>query len=784
MQGLKAVALGTVAVLVYLGGRTVVAYDYITPFDNTDISWLPLGNSQGHITAVVTPVGLPIITTLRQPGSGRSVMNGQTELKVTYKNPSLTPPFDRRNNWGPWDVCFSDGMQPVVSYQKDAATQVVWPLSMVAVSREWVQESNILRTVIGTADFELTVEDFICSDRDGLVRTMTLKNLMAVSASFRLINFAPINPSGREMSPWVTNWKQFGATNRCQYDAGGDCLLFTTTNSSWWVVGADRTSSGHHCAAYPGVATDIADGALSGGASVGPAVVEGALSYDSPVLAQNESYTVTSFVTYVGSGTSAQAVQQLTNSYKSTTGDALRTATLAWWQSWLAQGTANSIADPVLRTLVRRLLMVVKACIWDIGGISAVPGELCMFYTRDAMPPARALALYGYPDEAKRMLLALEAYMTFSGNMNFQSYNATVSTLISTGFSGTTSFTNITSFSMDDPALIAFTIGEIWRIGGRTDTQFITQTWPFIKHLVAMGERDMGSQGVIAQNGGFQDDMLHWAFLRPGSGISCSYFNMLWVSALELAAEMGTTLGHTTEAAHYTSLAASIRTNIESTFWSESMQRYAYIHVPDNRDLARTDFTAVSDGQGGRYIYPNSALAHGASYAHWCGYADDARARASLAKAKASVGTLPAGDLIFANYSSMTARLTRTLYGEAVAGDAAMEDLKDWIVRTAPLAGMPENYPTNNRAVQLWMCGETLVALRAYVDATVGAVRPTPTTVACPLLPKGVAVREFDLAGRLAIPGPGLSAGPAAPGIRIARTPQRGTALRTVGVGR
>lgn len=722
-------------------------YVYDAPQQNVDLSWHVLGNGSGRILTVENPVGLPIISTLRRVGSANTVINGQDKLSLTYQSSTLPPPFNKRNSYQPWDVCFSDGMQPVISYEKDAVRQTVWPMDMVPMSREYVADAQILRTVIGTADFELTVEDFVATDRNELVRTFTVKNLMSTATPFRVLHFAPINPSGRSVGPWNPNWLNIDAVNSCAYNAAGDCLLFTDDNSNWWTVGSDQQSSGHQCGVYPAVAADIDDGALSGAASAGPALVEGALSYDSPSLAQNETYTVSVFVGHA-SGTTQSVAQSFADSHSSSTASDLRAAAVTFWHDWLASGTSGAIGDAAVRTLVRRLLMTLKASMWDNGGISAVPAELSTFYTRDAMPPARALALYGHRAEAKTMLLALEAYLTTSSNMNFQSYNAGITSVIDAGFSESTTFRDISSFSMDDPALIVYTIGEIWRVDGSTDDQFAAQAWPFVKHLIGLGERDMGPIGVIAQNGGFQDDMLHWAFNRDGAGIECSYFNMLWVRALEGAAEMGTALGHTADAASYTALASSIRTAVEDNFWNESLQRYAYIRVPDSREVG-SNCTEVPDGRGGRYIFPTGSLAHGASYAHWCGYADDTRTQASLAAARDGVLPLPDGDLVLASFSSMTARLTRTLYGLARTDDAALGTLKDWFVKNAYIGGIPEGYVTGNRAIQTWMCGETLVALHAYLEAAGTPVaqqraQTTPLHIAAPIAP-----RVFSLAGQI-----------------------------------
>jgi hypothetical protein len=69
---------------------------------------------------------------------------------------------------------------------------------------------------------------------------------------------------------------------------------------------------------------------------------------------------------------------------------------------------------------------------------------------------------------------------------------------------------------------------------------------------------------------------------------------------------------------------------------------------------------------------------------------------------------------------------------------------------------MPEHMITGNRAIQVWMCGETLCALHAYVDATGGfvsvhagsepGVRPYP--LAQTLEQSSADLRWFGLTGR------------------------------------
>ena len=118
---------------------------------------------------------------------------------------------------------------------------------------------------------------------------------------------------------------------------------------------------------------------------------------------------------------------------------------------------------------------------------------------------------------------------------------------------------------------------------------------------MGLAKRDIGSLGAITQNSGFQDDMMNWAFPRGvdpyGSypGVTCGYWNMVWVSALEHAADMAGELGHSEEKEEYSLLAGQIRRVIENRFWNEELKQYAYFHDPATREsyFERQSFTSI-----------------------------------------------------------------------------------------------------------------------------------------------------------------------------------------------
>lgn len=703
--------LTTPAILlsILMSTSLTAAYDYRAPLETPDVSWFVLGNSTGQMIATELGFGLPIISSLWAPASADNIIARSEDLRINYlAHDYVSGPFGRKANWGPWagdwqNVNFEDGMQPAVSYMQDTGRVVEWPMDMSHTSREWVEEANVLRTVMTGAGVELTTEDFVCSDRTVLVRIFTVKNVSASPLSATLFHYVPM------------------MTSSCTYDAASDCLLFTNNQSQWWVMGSDSPSSGHQCGTKPGARADVGDGVLSNAGSSSGSEVDGVLSYDSPVMAPGETFSVTIYFGWKGPHSGPAAAQAFTTDAMSSTGPALMATTLGFWRDWFATGNIPQTDNPKLTVLIRRLLMVIKASIWDNGGLSTCPAYQ-KFYTRNCSPIARSLAVFGFMKEAKEIILAKQAYAMIGGLRNFDLYNPAVRDIIDAGFSSSTTFRDKTEFSVDDPALMLFTIGEIWRLS--EDQHFAEQTWPFVKYLIGLGERDMGSLGTIAQNNGFQDDMLKWAFWRGDemlngeAGIECSYWNMMWVAALETAADVANSLGHTSESAHYTSLASGIRNALETTFWNEQKQRYPYFYdpTPQSSYNGNTRFEGVAGPSGGEFVFPTPGLVHGLTMPYFCHYADNAHTQASFQAAKAILEPLPEGDLIMANSRGMAMVYARFIYAQAVLDDPTIETNINWLVKNIPLAGMPEFMPWAVRATFLWSCGESLCAIHAYLN--------------------------------------------------------------------
>jgi hypothetical protein len=228
-----------------------------------------------------------------------------------------------------------------------------------------------------------------------------------------------------------------------------------------------------------------------------------------------------------------------------------------------------------------------------------------------------------------------------------------------------------------------------------------------------------------------QDDMMWWAFPRSGLadrlGIECSFISMIWTAGFESAADIATVLAHPAEQASYAAWASRIRGVIESRMWSDSLQRYAYIHdsLQSPSYGGNTQFTAKADGNGGQFVFTNNPLVEGECMPYWTGYAADQHATVSFLRAQDAIDThhrtdsgLRPGSLINGGgYWQTTIEITSYLYALARRHDAATAQKVDWLVRNAPLGGMPETLPTNNRGIQVWMCGTALRALHAYLSS-------------------------------------------------------------------
>ena len=283
---------------------------------------------------------------------------------------------------------------------------------------------------------------------------------------------------------------------------------------------------------------------------------------------------------------------------------------------------------------------------------------------------------------------------------------------------------------------MVFTIGRLWEAGHNVG--FIEDIWPFLEYSADLAQQDMSPIGAVAQNAGFQDDMVSWAFPRGrdpyGSfpGLTCSYWNMVWTRALELASGIANELGHPGAAENWSRLAGDIRHVIESQFWNGDLRRYAYFHDPEAATCYYGDlrFTAVSDGEIGQFVFPDPPLANGASLLHWCGYSDGPRATRCYELVRDRLLPLPDDLIIGPPFQStlcdtssqyhgadQSVSYARLLYAACEVGDTATaETLVDWLAKHIPLAGVPEVFPTGVRAVQLWPCGEMLIAFHHHLS--------------------------------------------------------------------
>jgi GH15 family glucan-1,4-alpha-glucosidase len=710
-------------------------YEYKASAGGTkDLSWLPLGNSSGHLAAVETPAGLPIITGLRSPASDPNVVGGVTELKIDYLSGA-----GRRLDWSPWKICFSDSMQPVVGCRTATADYVAWPLDMKPVSRDWYSASNILRTVSRTDECELTVKDFIPTGLDMLIRIFTVRNVSLQPLAVRLFHYAPINAIGRKLYTWVKDrdYKATKPVNCCNYDAGHDILFFHAgpADNGAWIMGADTPSSGHQCSLSPETGLSISSGGLNGSDQAGPGVVDAAMSFDSPVLQAGQSFSVTVYLASVSPWQTDQAPERFRKVLNANPGNMLMERTTRSWNDWLKSGCIPKSGNTGLDSLVERLLVVLKACSWDTGGLPCDQGELTGFYFRDSLRPAHASVLYGFHEEAKRIILSLEAYAAKYGFNNSNPYDPSIKEVVEAGFNENTIFQDRKEFSVDDPALLVFTVGKIWEI--THDRNFILQAWPFVRYAVGLARRDIGPLGAITQNSGFQDDMLNWAFPRGvdpyGSypGVTCSYWNMVWVSALEHAAGIADELGRSEEKEELLRLAGQIRGVIENRFWNEELKQYAYFHDPRTREsyFERQSFTSVPDSSGGQFVFPDPPLPNGLTLLHWVGFARNRRSKLSYELARDRLFPLPEEpvasgvwnqslcDRSHENHgASQSISYARLLNAAIKEGDLeTAEILVEWLIRNVPLGGVPEMLPTGVRAVQFWPCGEVLIALHNYL---------------------------------------------------------------------
>jgi hypothetical protein len=142
----------------------------------------------------------------------------------------------------------------------------------------------------------------------------------------------------------------------------------------------------------------------------------------------------------------------------------------------------------------------------------------------------------------------------------------------------------------------------------------------------------------------------------------------------------------------------------------------------------------VEDGKGGQFVFPEPVIANGPTLLHWCGYADGRRAERCYQLVKDRLLPLPDELIVDGPFEStlcdtsyryhgadQSISYARLLYAACETGDyETARTLADWLVRHIPLAGVPEVLPTGVRAVQLWPCGEVLIAFHRYLTGAAG----------------------------------------------------------------
>jgi len=716
-----------------------VGYRYCDPGNvASDISWLPLGNCSGRLVAVEAPAGLPIITSMRAPCSGPSVVGGVRDLEIDYVGEA-----GERAAWNPWKICFEDGMQPAVGIIADGRVKVFWPLEMRPVSRRWIGHSNILETVNAAGEFELTTIDFMPIDEPLLLRRFVLKNISGAVLSMRLYHYCPLNPSGRYLRTYSRkrDYRHIESDNRCKADGERGRLIFSCENprGASWLVGSTRAPSGVMCGEFPQVYEAVRSGAVSA-AVESAGVVDGALYFDFPEVAPGAGETVDILTACRRGETVEEAEARFAQLLGEFDADRALERTRQFWSGWAGESAVPGGKRGAVEETVRRLLSVIKACTWDIGGMPCDQGELTDFYFRDSLRPAAALSLFGHHDEAEGVLLALQAYASKYGYNNCNDYEEWVGEAVRAGCEGVSGFKDTKEFSVDDPALVVYTAGRMWQTSGRDE--FVRRIWPLVEYSVNLGLRDMAPIGAIAQNAGFQDDMMNWAFPRgedpygSAPGLTCSYWNMVWARALELASQMAGHLGKADLAREWREEAAGIRRVVDTEFWNEDLGRYAYFHDPVERAayFEDTRFTAVGDGRAGQFVFPQPPIANGATMLHWCGYTTGERAERTYESVRERLFPLPDELVVNGPFDStlcytshryhgadQSISYARLLYAACEVGDVEAADaLAEWLVRHTPLAGVPEVLPTGVRAVQLWPCGEVLIALHRYMTGAEG----------------------------------------------------------------
>jgi len=544
--------------------------------------------------------------------------------------------------------------------------------------------------------------------------------------------YAPINPAGKELSYRDANQYIFPENNSCHYFENEGCFIFTSDHREFWALGGDMKPVHWHCAYKP----ESLQWVFSGSTGRGPLtleneVIDSALCYDLGYIEPDEARGVNLYLGVLRESDESTAASKFCELINDTDSKSRLRRSVKYWNDWYAKSKIRMTGDKKIDSYVKRIAIIMKSLIWENGGISCNSGELSQTYFRDSSWAFYGLGMAGFVEDAKKGILCLEGYTYLYGLQNSVLNDEKANAVIKNGFSENMVFSVESKlFSMDDPAILLYTIGKLHRKYPE-DVSFYQQVWPLIKHLAALAERDLGKLGTVAQNEGFQDDMIHWRFRRSDNyekgfkGLECVPWNMLWVTGLDYASTIGRSLGYDEIAEHYEALSNKIRYNIEKYFWNDERKAYAYFYDPDSHvkyggDRAYEDYTTVAHDTGGHFVYPNHPLTGGLTASIWTDYALDERALLCLKTVREANPELPESVLGMGDESmpSMSTEIIRLTHSMVLAKDPDAEKNFNWLVNNTPLAGMSESYdfPVNYRPVQCWVDGEMLAVFNDWYN--------------------------------------------------------------------
>jgi hypothetical protein len=692
----------------------------VRPGSQPDTSIVPLGNATGRIMAFELIAGLPIIFDLRSHMQSTSVIAGDSDFVFDYtseKGETLTElhKFDSTNYQR--TLTHTDGIQPIVSYKLGEKSKTCWSMDLKNHDREWIEESNVLKTVMRNADIELTCIDFADTTNDMIVRRTSVKNISdAKLSNVKLFQYAPVNPSGRRSTAgFEKDWFVIKPTNYSYYDKTEDCLLFSDGDKKWWMMGSDQKSIAHDCNIYPLTRERINNDALAKSNSSDQGLVDAALCYGDVALANGKTYAVDFFIGYANNTDREGALRAFKTTHKNLSGKKRVEGTLRFWKNWHAKGKIPATPNTKLNTYIKTELMLIKTQEFWTGGFPSDAFELSQYYYRDTARPALALAQFGYPEEAKNNMLVLAAITSRRGYCNAHvGVEQWIKDITVKGLPSDVVFPETGHYSADDPPVCLTFIGKIYQ--ETKDKEFARKIWPLIPYTIEIARRDIGVKGTVAQVYGFQDDMIHWAQQRPlvpkpqagkpaEKGVECSYWNMFWVAGIEHAAQIATDLGHDEKAKEYTIFAKQLRDNIEKHLWDEKQQCYAYYYDPKTDKL---EFLNTEHYQ---------RRAHGAPIAIQSGYLKPDHPHALgewMFMRDGYEKAIPFKDPTIAKYSVSGQAIGRYLFAKVHSKEANTHEYLNWYLNVMPFAGISEYLPYHFR-IQVWTRGEVLMGIHEYL---------------------------------------------------------------------